>query len=226
MIGVIYKITNLINGKVYIGVTKQNLYVRFRDHSRAQGKCRGHGVDRLISKAIEKYGKKEFLVEEIFCSKNYGYLLNEMEQYFIRLFRSHYIDGNGYNMTYGGEGSIGRVVSVDTRKKISDTRRSKVYCISSETRALFSLKAKGRKFSPTHVERLRSAALARGGENNPRAEIWLAIDPNGNNITIKGLQAFCKSIDIERNSLKYTIISGQPVRKGSSKGWQLISKVI
>lgn len=95
----IYKITNNINGKVYIGKSKDPKK-RFSQH------CNGTST---ISNAIRKYGVDNFtleIVEEIvyetddihFISSN----SNEREIYYIKLFNS-FGDG-GYNMTIGGDG--------------------------------------------------------------------------------------------------------------------------
>lgn len=50
----IYKITNVINGKCYIGQTKNGAYKRFQQHSKA---------DSLIGRAIRKHGSDNFMVE-------------------------------------------------------------------------------------------------------------------------------------------------------------------
>jgi len=49
---IIYKITNKINGKSYIGQTIQKLEYRIGDH------FSGHGNARRLSSAIKKYGKR------------------------------------------------------------------------------------------------------------------------------------------------------------------------
>lgn len=51
----IYKITNLINGNIYIGYTKQTLQSRFNQHSRSS--------KMVISRAIKKYGINNFKIE-------------------------------------------------------------------------------------------------------------------------------------------------------------------
>lgn len=56
MYGVIYKITNLINGKSYVGQTIQALNVRFRSHLRE---------DTYLGRTMRKYGLENFSVEVI-----------------------------------------------------------------------------------------------------------------------------------------------------------------
>lgn len=82
----IYKIENLINGKLYIG---QSVHIesRWQEHCRPSSKS-------LIGKAISKHGKENFtfqILEE--CAESY---LNEREAYYIRYYQS--LVPNGYNI--------------------------------------------------------------------------------------------------------------------------------
>lgn len=61
--GKVYKITNKINGKCYIGVTKNSIAQRFKQH------CRNR-ESTPISLAIKKYGKDNFIVEQIDSHSN------------------------------------------------------------------------------------------------------------------------------------------------------------
>ena len=92
MIG-IYKITNKINKKVYIGQSI-NINARWKEHlNNAQTK------DNVIYKAMRKYGIENFVFEIVeLCSE---YLLDEREKYWIQYYDSY---NNGYNMSLGGEG--------------------------------------------------------------------------------------------------------------------------
>ena len=96
--GYIYKITNLINNKIYIGQTVSSIYKRFQDHiysSKANFKDAP-----ILNNAINKYGKENFTIEAIEeCSDD---LLNEREIYWIKELKSHFSYGTGYNITWGG----------------------------------------------------------------------------------------------------------------------------
>lgn len=96
MAGVIYKITNKINGKIYIGQTVQNLKDRWYRHCGNSGSIAE--LNMVIKKAIHKYGKENFTVEEI--EKCDDSLLNERETYWIAYYNSYY---TGYNSTLGGQ---------------------------------------------------------------------------------------------------------------------------
>lgn len=90
---IIYKITNLINGKCYIGQTTKSLEQRFKEH------CSNHSNCRAIKSALRKYGAENFKIETIVeCSSIEE--LNEKEEYYIQFFNS--LVPNGYNLTKGG----------------------------------------------------------------------------------------------------------------------------
>lgn len=89
----IYKITNQLNNKCYIGQTT-DYKRRFQEH-----KNLGYGVEenKLLYYAIKKYGIENFSFEVI-EDKTSKY--NEREKYWIQYYDSF---ENGYNMTEGGE---------------------------------------------------------------------------------------------------------------------------
>lgn len=92
--GFIYKITNLINQKIYIGQTTKSVRERFKKH------C-GEGQIMYICSAIKKYGKDNFSIEVLAICSNET-LLNKYEQICINRYKSqdHKI---GYNITSGGD---------------------------------------------------------------------------------------------------------------------------
>lgn len=101
----IYIITNLVNGKTYVGQQTNN-------------KKHYYGSGLAIKKAIKKYGKsnfrKEIIVEGDFSKE----LLNELEKHYIKLLSPH-ISNNSYNLTEGGEGQCGWVPSEECKKNMS-----------------------------------------------------------------------------------------------------------
>lgn len=91
----IYKITNLINGKQYVGQTSLTIQDRFKEHLKDSRKQ----LDRPLYRAINKYGEENFIIEEIEeCSLD---IVNEREIYWIDKLGTY---SNGYNATLGGEG--------------------------------------------------------------------------------------------------------------------------
>ena len=92
MIG-IYKITNKVNGKSYIGKSV-DIEKRFNEHKKYQS-----DKNKTLYKAIKKYGVENFSFEIIdICGKEE---LDEKEIYYIKKFNTL---GFGYNMTIGGDG--------------------------------------------------------------------------------------------------------------------------
>ena len=96
MEGIIYKITNDINNKVYIGQTIQPLNTRWRSH-KVRGK--NPSFNTGLYGATKKYGAENFDINIVIsCDESE---LNEMEIYYIDKYDTY---NNGYNRTIGGEG--------------------------------------------------------------------------------------------------------------------------
>ena len=98
---IIYKITNLINGKIYIGETTRSFNRRWNEH-KSQSFNKGHGYYYHLHCAIRKYGLDNFstaILEE--CEDNLRF---EREHHYILKFNS--LDPNGYNYLVSGEGSV------------------------------------------------------------------------------------------------------------------------
>jgi group I intron endonuclease len=72
--------------------------------------------------ALRKYGWNNFDVEVIYQSLEHEYCLKIMEPYFIKEYDSF---NTGYNLTLGGEGSIGIIPNLETRLKMSLARKGK-----------------------------------------------------------------------------------------------------
>jgi len=99
MSNTIYKATNLINGKSYIGFDsawpkRMNRHLENANYNR-EGK---------FYDAIRKYGWENFQWEILYQSEDKERTLNVMEPQFIREYNTF---NQGYNMTEGGEGCFG-----------------------------------------------------------------------------------------------------------------------
>lgn len=95
----IYKITNKINNKIYIGqVYNKTIYDRFERHVKEACANSKSYIDR----SINKYGAENFICELI-DTANTLKELNQKEIYWIKYYNS--TDHNiGYNLTFGGDG--------------------------------------------------------------------------------------------------------------------------
>ena len=97
----IYKITNKINNKVYIGQTTKNVKTRWQRHC---SDALNNRVNTKFAKAIKKYGRDNFIVEEIDTAKTKTEL-NQKEIYWINYYNSilkgyNSVDGGGDSNTY------------------------------------------------------------------------------------------------------------------------------
>ena len=96
--GYIYKVTNLVNQKIYIGLTYRDIQTRWNEHkSRAN-----NGSSLYFHNAIRKYGINNFSIEQI--DQDDGDTLKEREKYWINYYNSN-IHEFGYNLTNGGDGN-------------------------------------------------------------------------------------------------------------------------
>ena len=97
MKGYIYKITNKINQKSYVGKTINSIEERWNEHKRDYKKF----PERPLYRAINKYGIENFTIEQI--EEVDTNILSEREIYWIGFFHTY---TNGYNATLGGDGKI------------------------------------------------------------------------------------------------------------------------
>ena len=118
MRGFIYKITNKVNGKSYIGQTIQNVKERFYQHCAT--KCSQAVLNMVIHKAITKYGKSNFTIEVIEEVESAN--LNDRERYWIRYYDSY---NNGYNSTEGGQDGIKLFKNLDTESIVREYKSGK-----------------------------------------------------------------------------------------------------
>lgn len=95
----IYKITNLINKKIYIGKTSFTIQKRWQEHKREVSKS--NFKKRPLYAALLKYGFENFSIEVLEeCSNE---LVNKREIFWIKKLGSY---ENGYNATLGGDGVL------------------------------------------------------------------------------------------------------------------------
>ena len=147
----IYRATNKINQKVYIGFTAHWPHrINGHNYDRRYG-----NTNKAFYNAIKKYGWDAFEWEPIYQSRDYEHTLTTMEPHFIDEYRSWvgFEDCNGYNTTLGGEGTKGWKRSPE----LIESHRQQMT---------------GRKQTPEHVEKRRQALTGKpnphiAGNNNP-----------------------------------------------------------
>ena len=118
----IYKATNLINGKIYIGYSG-NFRKRLNAHKRKAFSKSKEFENIYFYNSMRKYGWENFKFEIIYQSKDKEHCHFEMETYFICYYDTYYLSNNGYNMTYGGEGAVGYKMSEEGKINIKLKRK-------------------------------------------------------------------------------------------------------
>lgn len=179
--GVIYRIYNLQNGKSYIGQT-----VAFNKRINAHFK---RSRKTPLYHAIAQYGAEAFKIEilEDNVSEN---LLDKLEILHIRFFNCK--APNGYNLTDGGEGTRGRSLSIEHRRKIGEASKGnqhgKGYKHSAKARQKISESStgknnpmygkpspmKGKRHSPESLEKMRAAHTGKKMSLEARAKMSTA----------------------------------------------------
>lgn len=150
--GIIYKATNSVTGKVYIGLTTKTLEQRIHEHvhrSKHPPKNRFYFQNALV-----KYGLDSFswdILETCFSIEQ----LKEREIYYISLYKS-YDKEFGYNLTIGGDGCSG---NDETRRKIG--LKSKGRRHTAATKKIISEAQVGRKQSEETKEKNRQSQYKR-----------------------------------------------------------------
>jgi group I intron endonuclease len=113
----IYVITNTLNGKIYIGQSK-NIHKRWNDHMKPSKDT----SNSIIHKALKKYNHELFNFEIIeLCGE---IELREKEIFYIKE-RKSFVENGGYNLTLGGDGLFGFKHNENTRKKCGAVNKGK-----------------------------------------------------------------------------------------------------
>lgn len=134
---IIYKIQNKINGKIYIGQTVLSVEKRIRNHLQLI-----NGRRSYLGKSIIKYGILNFDVSIVDKASSKEELF-EKEKYWIKSFNCRY--PFGYNLTEGGEGTLGFAHLEETKIKIGKANKGKRR--SEEWKKNFINPLKGRKIA-------------------------------------------------------------------------------
>lgn len=140
----VYLITNTVNGKLYVGKTVYSAHYRAQQHRRC-----GHGI---LDHAIKKYGWEKFSVRVLYQGTSEREI-NVVERAMIAQYNT--LKPRGYNLTIGGEGTVG-------------------YKMSEEGKARVSAQFKGKKLTPEQCEMRRVVHLGRKRPPETGAKITAA----------------------------------------------------
>ena len=231
--GIIYKITNKINGHAYCGKSKPGLKKRWKDH-----KYLANMIDdnNYFHNAIKLYGSDNFTLETL-CECDTPEILNIMETFKIIIHKTHVTEG-GYNLTWGGDGSYGYKHSEESKKKMSLSKLGKyegnknpnygktgIDSIwfgkkhSPETKQKMSKNMQGIKRSIEGCENIRKSQIGKtlsdetrkklriiqSGEGNGNSKTYKIIFPSNETKTIKCLKSYCLLNNLNYGKVKYHI---------------------
>jgi len=237
---IIYKVTNKINGKFYIGQTMRNLKKRIADH------IRKNNDGSYFHNALKKYGIDNFewsIIEECDSKEE----LDEMEFHYIKQYDTY---NNGYNLTLGGEYNPmsykiyrkkiseslkGHIVTHETREKIimsllgrknpkhskfmkenNPSKRPEVREKLSKMRSGENHHFFGKKLTEDHIRNIKNGIGERKGKNNSNAKNWFLKSPDGKSYN------FCGNLKEKIKEITgYSHFTVWYKYKGKYKGWLL-----
>lgn len=157
----VYLITNIVNGKQYVGVTCRGYQARFKEHINESLNF----SSTILHNAIRKYGPESFKVELLEDSVPDSDI-EHREQYYIKKYNTFYTSGHGYNMTEGGGGMVGYKHTDVSRSKISDSLKGHVF--SEERNQKIQAAMLGREYKPEWRRALSESRKGRfTGTDNP-----------------------------------------------------------
>jgi len=165
VVGIIYKAISKTSGKVYIGKTICGLNKRRSDHLTEAFNKNSNKYNTHFSRAIRKYGEEDFmweiLYEEIFHTQ-----LLKLEIITIEAYSSLC---NGYNMTKGGEGTIGYSHTNKAKAKMSKSKKGnsiwKGKTHTEESKAKMSKAQKGKKHTNESKAKISKSLKGRPAPN-------------------------------------------------------------
>jgi group I intron endonuclease len=120
--GCLYQLTSP-SGKSYIGISSKTAADRWSQHrynANKEIKSRAATECRALYNAIRKYGARNFTVTVLFESDNWAELL-EIEMTLIASLKTK--KPGGYNLTDGGEGTLGAIPSDIARQRMSEAQK-------------------------------------------------------------------------------------------------------
>lgn len=162
MNGIVYKITNMINGKAYVGITIRKIERRISAHFAEANR----GSDLIIHRALKKYGIDCFSYDIIEKNKKWEELC-ELEKYYIKYFNCK--KPNGYNLTDGGEGILGYKWTDEQRNnhylKTPEGKEKNDWAKRPENRQWFS------ENNPSKSPEVKEKQIASARKNAPNVEI-------------------------------------------------------
>jgi group I intron endonuclease len=216
--GYIYKITNNINDKCYIGQT-QNIKLRFYEHIKNhQNQLMTRNHPKLYN-AMRKYGIENF---------SFDVILQDVDNLEIDIWERIYIifydsKDNGYNCTDGGHTMLGKVHREETKIKISNSLKGRQF--SEESRLKMSKWQSSKKLSNYTKSKISDALVGNnwnyGHQNRSRQKYEYTFKSNDGSIfKTNSLVLFARENNLHPGCLYDLSIGRQHIHKG----WTCVSR--
>ena len=148
MFGIIYRATNKINGKIYVGQTTRSFEERKSQHI-SDALCNKYNM--YFHRAIRKYGVDNFDWDVLDYCETYDELNNAE----IKAIEKYNAFGNGYNLTKGGKGSVGFRHSEEFKERMSNARIG--VKVTDETKKKISLIHSGKRLCEATKKKISDA---------------------------------------------------------------------
>lgn len=177
--GYIYKITNTVNDKVYIGQTTKSVLVRFEMHKQASMTKSKQKLHLYL--AMNKYGMDKFSIVQI-DSADSREELNEKERYWIKFYDSI---SSGYNMMEGGNDENPMNSPIVKEKHASKLRDPETRQKISQTMSKFRLE---QGFSAEHKQKIKESRHKRMLE---RKALGLGFYDHPEHMASRSLGVYC-----------------------------------
>ena len=200
MLGSIYKISFNNTLKAYVGQTIKQPKDRLNEHIKSSIR----GSEFAIHRAIRKYGVENIIFDVIDSFPLYSDL--ETKEFILDAKEIHYIDffstfgEHGYNLTKGGEGSLGREVSEYTRKLMSEKAKGRI--VSEETKEKLRESTKNRpKMTQITKDKLSKTNKGKVTVRNGKGDV-LVVDIENEDYKKGNLVPISKGTKRTKESLK------------------------
>jgi group I intron endonuclease len=193
---VVYKATNKINMKGYIGKTTTGIDNRIKRHLKSVKS----GSNNYFHNALRKYGNENF-DWEILYEGTTDTELKEKEIYFIEKHKTFY-KNNGYNMTFGGDG--GPVF-------YGDDNTSKRFDVREKLHQKTMNQLKNGSHPSQNAVSLEKMSLSHMGLHVKKYEI---ITPDNEKLMIINMNKFCKENNLCSANMYMTANGQQSNHKG------------
>jgi len=206
--GIVYKATNIVDGKSYIGRTVRTLRERKNCHLSAS-KNKDY-YKAVFYNAIRKHEFENFVWQILECCDD-SCSLSMAEEWYIRYFRTKV--PYGYNMSFGGGSNKGWKMPEESRLKIKQARfgtkqpllvRRKIS--ESNLKVQYLVDRNGN----------RNGMYGKRGNNSPTAKKYVVTFPDGREECIVGIRDFSRKEGLDSSSL----VKCAKGKYGSHKGYR------